>query len=97
MNKSQLIDLIAEKAKLPRKRAEDVVEIFFGSMVDAMKKGDRVEIRGLGSFEVRDYGSYTGRNPRTGQSISVRPKKLPFFKVGKELREQVDGKKPKTP
>lgn len=93
MNKSGLIDIIAEKAKLTHKRAEEVVDLIFGSMVDAMKKGHRIEIRGLGSFVVKHYQSYTGRNPRTGESIQVKPKKLPFFKVGKELREKVDSEK----
>ncbi len=93
MNKSSLIEMVADKAKMTKKRAEDLVNLFFDSMVEAMQRGDRVEIRGLGSFIVKDYGAYTGRNPRTGQSIAVRPKKLPFFKVGKELRERVDGPK----
>ncbi|MBI2083668.1 MAG: integration host factor subunit beta [Deltaproteobacteria bacterium] len=96
MNKSSLIEIVAEKTKIPRKRAEDVVNLIFDSMVEAMKKGHRIEIRGLGSFIVKDYQSYTGRNPRTGESIQVKPKKLPFFKVGKELRERVDGKKTGT-
>ena len=92
MNKSELIDIISEKGKMTRKKAEDLVNLIFDSMVEAMSGGDRIEIRGFGSFVVKDYGSYTGRNPRTGTSIQVRPKKLPFFKVGKELRERVDGK-----
>ena len=92
MNKSELIDIISEKGKMTRKRAEDVVNLIFDSMVEAMSGGDRIEIRGFGSFVVKDYSSYTGRNPRTGTSIQVRPKKLPFFKVGKELRGRVDGK-----
>lgn len=91
MNKSELIDVIAEKTKLPRKRAEDVVNMIFDSMTDILAKGGRIEIRGFGSFVCREYGSYTGRNPRTGESIQVKPKKLPFFKVGKELKERVDG------
>ncbi len=93
MNKSDLIELVAEKTKTTKKRAEDVVNLIFDTMVDAMKQGHRIEIRGLGSFVVKDYGSYAGRNPRTGESITVKPKKLPFFKVGKELRLRVDGKK----
>src|SRR5437660_1324565 len=92
MNKSELIDILSERGKMTRKRAEDVINMIFDSMMDVLKNGDRIEIRGFGSFEVRDYGSYTGRNPRTGQSIRVKPKKLPFFKVGKELRQRVDGK-----
>ncbi len=90
MNKSELVEMIAEKTKITKKRAEDVVNLIFDIMVDAMVKGDRIEIRGLGSFVVKEYGAYTGRNPRTGESIQVSPKKLPFFKVGKELRERVD-------
>lgn len=92
MNRSVLISTVCEKAKLTKKQAEDVVDLIFDSMVDAMTHGDRIEIRGFGSFVVKDYGSYKGRNPRTGVSIQVKPKKLPFFKVGKELRERVDGK-----
>lgn len=90
MTKSQLIDILAEKTQMPRKKAEDVVNLIFDSMTEALKKEDRIEIRGLGSFVVRHYGTYTGRNPRTGESIEVKPKKLPFFKVGKELKELVD-------
>lgn len=90
MNKSELVEALAEKGKMTRKKAEDIVDLIFDSMVEAMKSGDRIEIRGFGSFVVKDYGSYRGRNPRTGQSIEVKPKRLPFFKVGKELRERVD-------
>ncbi|MFH1830792.1 MAG: HU family DNA-binding protein [Pseudomonadota bacterium] len=92
MNKSELIESVATKAKVTKKRAEDVVNLIFDLMVDAIVRGDRIEIRGLGSFVVKEYGSYTGRNPRTGESIKVKPKRLPFFKVGKELKERVDKK-----
>lgn len=91
MNKSELIDIIAEKIGQPRKRAEEVVNLIFDSMTDVLASGGRIEIRGFGSFVNKSYGSYTGRNPRTGESIQVKPKQLPFFKVGKELRERVDG------
>jgi len=97
MNKSELIEAVAAKAKITKKRAEDVVNLIFDSMVDAIVRGERIEIRGLGSFMVKEYGSYTGRNPRTGESIQVKPKRLPFFKVGKELKERVDGKRPEEP
>lgn len=90
MNKSGLVEKVAEKAGITKKRAEDVVNLIFDSMFRAMVKGDRIEIRGLGSFVVKSYGAYTGRNPRTGESIHVGPKKLPFFKVGKDLKEMVD-------
>ena len=92
MNKSNLIDILAAKINQPRKRAEDVINLIFDSMTDVLAQGGRIEIRGFGSFVCREYGTYTGRNPRTGESISVEPKKLPFFKVGKELKERVDGK-----
>lgn len=92
MNKSELIEIISEKTKTTKKRAEDVVNLIFDSMTDALVKGERIEIRGFGSFVNRHYGSYTGRNPRTSESIEVKPKKLPFFKVGKELKERVDNK-----
>lgn len=91
MNKSELIEQIAERGRMTKKKAEDVVNLIFDSLVDAMKSGDRIEIRGFGSFVVKNYEAYTGRNPRTGQSIQVKPKRLPFFKVGKELKERVDG------
>ncbi|OGP13770.1 MAG: integration host factor subunit beta [Deltaproteobacteria bacterium RIFCSPLOWO2_02_FULL_50_16] len=91
MNKSGLIELVSDRGKMTKKKAEDVVNLIFNSMIDAMANGQRIEIRGLGSFVVKEYHAYTGRNPRTGDSIQVRPKKLPFFKVGKELKEKVNG------
>lgn len=90
MNKSELIEILSQKSGVTKKKAEDVVNLIFDSMFEAMAKGDRIEIRGFGSYMVKEYGAYTGRNPRTGESISVKPKKLPFFKVGKELKELVD-------
>lgn len=89
MNKSDLIEVLSEEAKLDSQSAEFVVDEVFNAMTEALVKGDGVEIRGFGSFTVRKYASYTGRNPKTGKNISVSPKKLPFFKVGKELRERV--------
>lgn len=95
MNKSGLVEKVAQKLSLTKKKAEDVVNLIFDVMTQAMARGDRIEIRGLGSFVVRNYGAYKGRNPRTGESISVKPKKLPFFKVGKELKKRVnEGKGP---
>jgi integration host factor subunit beta len=90
MTKSELIELISNKIKLPKGKAEQIVNCIFDSMVDALKKGDGIEIRGFGSFTVREYKSYEGRNPRTGTPVHVAPKRLPFFKVGKELRERVN-------
>ena len=83
-----MINLIAEKAGITRDKAETVVNTIFDSMVEALMKDDRIEIRGFGSFVNRQYGAYKGRNPRTGQVIDVEEKKLPFFKVGKELKER---------
>ena len=93
MNKSGLIESLSKKEGLTEKRAIDVVNLIFKGFTDELKKGGRIEIRGLGSFVVRDYEAYTGRNPKTGRNIQVSPKKLPFFKVGKELKERVDGRK----
>ncbi|HEU0265918.1 MAG TPA: integration host factor subunit beta [Geobacterales bacterium] len=90
MNKSELIESLAARKGLSYKKAEEIVNRIFDSMVQAMQQGDRIEIRGFGSFVVKEYKSYTGRNPKTGEPIEVQPKKLPFFKVGKELRERVD-------
>jgi integration host factor subunit beta len=93
MNKSGLIETLSKTEGLTEKKAIDIVNLIFKGFTDELKKGGRIEIRGLGSFVVRDYQAYTGRNPKTGKNIKVAPKKLPFFKVGKELKERVDGKK----
>jgi len=90
MNKSQLIEALAKQEGLTIKKAEMVVNTFFGSIEEALANGDRVEIRGFGSFKVKRYDGYQGRNPKTGEVIKVSRKKLPFFKVGKELKERVD-------
>ncbi|HUU80298.1 MAG TPA: HU family DNA-binding protein [Acidobacteriota bacterium] len=90
MNKSQLIEALAREENLPLKKAEEVVNTVFGDMEKALVRGERVEIRGLGSFKVKKYDGYKGRNPKTGAIIKVSQKKLPFFKVGKELKERVD-------
>ncbi|MCX5835065.1 MAG: integration host factor subunit beta [Deltaproteobacteria bacterium] len=90
MNKSGLIEALAKKENLTEKKATDVVNLIFKGFTDALKNGGRIEIRGFGSLIVRNYNSYKGRNPKTGSSIEVSPKRLPFFKVGKELREMVN-------
>jgi len=89
MNKSDLITALAAKESLTEKQANDIIKQIFDGFVDVLQKGDRIEIRGFGTFAVREYESYTGRNPKTGKRIAVKPKKLPFFKVGKELKEKV--------
>ncbi|MEI7449038.1 MAG: HU family DNA-binding protein [Desulfomonile sp.] len=90
MNKSDLIVSVAKEAELPLRKAEEIVNLVFDTMSKALVDGDRIEIRGFGSFMVKEYKGYTGRNPKTGQQISVTDKKLPFFKTGKELKEKVD-------
>ena len=90
MTKSVLIERIAESLKLPAGKAEAIVNCVFDSMVKALENGEGIEIRGFGSFTVREYRSYEGRNPRTGAPVHVPPKRLPFFKVGKELKEMVN-------
>ena len=91
MNRSELIIAIKDRANLSRKDAEKVVDTFFDAVKETLSKGERVEIRGFGSFTVKSYKPYIGRNPKTGVQINVPSKKLPFFKVGKELKEMVDG------
>jgi integration host factor subunit beta len=91
VTKSELIERVAQESGLTKGRAEMVVNTIFDSMTAALIAGDGIEIRGFGSFTVRQYKSYEGRNPRTGDVVHVAPKRLPFFKVGKELRERVNG------
>ena len=90
MNKSGLINTLKEKVDLSKKDAEKIVDAFFDALIKTLSKGERVEIRGFGSFTVKDYKPYVGRNPKTGEQINVTSKKLPFFKVGKALKEKVD-------
>jgi len=89
MNRSDLIEILAQDQKLPLKTAESIVATLISAMEETLVKGENIEIRGFGSFSVRAYDAYNGRNPKTGTRIEVKPKKLPFFKVGKELREAV--------
>ena len=93
MTKSQLIETLAKTEGITLKAAEQAVNIAFESMERALEKSDRVEIRGFGSFKVKIYDGYKGRNPKTGEIIEVKAKRLPFFKVGKELKERVDDKR----
>lgn len=90
MNKLELISTLKERANLTKAEAADVIRLFFDSLAESFVKGERVEIRGLCSFHIKEYKSYTGRNPKTGQKVQIPPKKLPFFKCGKELKERVD-------
>ena len=92
MNKSDLIDELAKKKNLTDKQATQIIDLVFDGFTNEIKNGGRIEIRGFGSFVMREYNAYKGRNPKTGNFIEVKPKRLPFFKVGKELKEMVDGK-----
>jgi integration host factor subunit beta len=92
MNKLELINAFRDKAQIKKSEAASVVNLFFNKMVDALANGDRIEVRRLCSFYVKEYKAYTGRNPKTGERVKVKSKKLPFFKPGTELRERVDNK-----
>ena len=90
MNKLELIATLKKEANISKTEASEVVQIFFDRMGDTLARGGRVEIRGLCSFYVKEYKSYMGRNPKTGQKVLISPKKLPFFKCGKELKDRID-------
>lgn len=90
MNKLEMISALKKEANISKSEAARVVQIFFDSMADSLAKEERIEIRGLCSFFIKNYKSYTGRNPKTGEKVQIQPKKLPFFKCGKELRERVN-------
>ena len=90
MNKLELIAMLKDECRISKKEAATVIDLFFESMSEALARDDRVEIRGLCSFYVKEYESYKGRNPKTGESVQVGSKKLPFFKCGKKLKERVD-------
>lgn len=87
MNKSEVIKALAEEAHLPLEESSLVVNTFMDCMKESLQAGERVEIRGFGSFKIKKYPGYAGRNPKTGQSVHVAPKRLPFFRAGKELKE----------
>ena len=90
MNKLELIATLRDECQISKKEAAAIVDIFFDKISTALAEGDRVEIRGLCTFFVKEYKSYQGRNPMTGETVQVAPKRLPFFKIGKELKERVD-------
>ena len=90
MNKSELIRSLAVEKDISIDEATEIVTVFFDSMKDALKNGERVEIRGFGSFKIKEYKGYQGRNPKTGEIVEVDPKKLPFFRAGKELKDYLN-------
>ena len=90
MTKSELIDAVVAAGGYPRRQVEIAVNAVFDAMVDSLVDGGRIELRGFGNFTVREYKSYTGRNPKTGEQVTVPKKRMPFFKVGKELRDRLN-------
>jgi len=90
MNKLELVKTLRDECRISKKEAATIVDLFFDKISTALAEGDRVEIRGLCSFFVKEYKSYQGRNPMTGETVQVGAKKLPFFKCGMELRKRVD-------
>jgi integration host factor subunit beta len=90
MTKAELVERVAEKINLTKKQTEAIVNILLNSITEALGEGDKVELRGFGSFRIRERNPREGRNPKTGETVSIPAKKVPFFKAGKELREMVD-------
>jgi integration host factor subunit beta len=90
MNRCELIQALQESMNLSKSEATQTVKLFFDSIIDALLKGDRVEIRGLCTFRIKEYASFAGRNPKTGEDVIVKPKKLPVLRVGTELKQRVD-------
>ncbi len=90
MNKLELVQRLKDDIGLSKNEAAKIVDVFFNSMADELSGGGRIEVRGLCSFFVKEYDSYTGRNPKTGEKVTIKPKKLPFFKAGTELKSRVD-------
>jgi integration host factor subunit beta len=92
MKKSDLGLALSQKENLTEKQATEIVNLIFDGFTKALKKGERIELRGFGSFSLKEYGPYTGRNPKSGNKVHVEGKRLSFFKVSKEMRERVRGK-----
>ncbi len=90
MNKIELIDKLRLSTGITKPQAKEVIDVFFKSMTDALARGERVEIRGFCSFFTKSYPSYVGRNPKTGKKVKIRPKTLPFFKLGKALKDRLN-------
>lgn len=90
MTKSDLINHVSQLRNIPAARAESIVNAIFDSIEATLQQGERIEIRGFGSFEIRRYRAYAGRNPRNGAKVEVAAKNLPFFKVGKEMKDRIN-------
>ncbi len=92
MTKAELVDQVARTTQLTKKHAEIIVNTIFDSIVDSLRGGEKIELRGFGSFRIRNRGSRIGRNPKTGDRVEVPPKRIPYFKPGKELRELLNNR-----
>ncbi len=91
MTKSELIEAVSSKVKnFSRRDVEIIVDTMFKSMSESLRKGEKVEIRGFGSFKVKERDGRQGRNPKSGEGIYIAPKRIPFFKAGKELKERIN-------
>lgn len=90
MTKADLIERLCNRTKLTKKECEDVIRVFLNTIIGALGRGDKVELRGFGSFRIKQYGPRNGRNPKTGESVSVPAKKRPFFRCGKELKDMIN-------
>lgn len=90
MNRGQLVEALAQKSGISPEQARNVIDTTFDMMKETLKEGGRIEIRGFGSFIIKDYKPYRGRNPHSGESVLVKPKRLPFFKCGKDLFDLVN-------
>lgn len=97
MTKAELVDEVANIVQLTKKQAETIVNIVFDSIVESLRAGEKIELRGFGSFRLRNRKSRTGRNPKTGEKVDVPSKKIPYFKPGKELKELINKRPPEEP
>jgi DNA-binding protein HU-beta len=97
MKKSDLVDLVAQRQNLPRPQVEATIDCLLDAVAEGLAKGDRIDFRGFGAFAVRDSAARSGRNPRTGETIQIAARRTPTFKVGKELRDRVNGERPAAP
>jgi integration host factor subunit beta len=96
MTKAELVEDVAREAEMTKKDAERLVEIVFESIIDTLNQGEKIELRGFGSFRVRERGARRGRNPKTGDPVSIPAKRVPYFKPGKELKELINDENPAT-
>lgn len=90
LTKADLVEEVARSTQLTKKQAEEIVNTVFRTIVESLQTGRKIELRGFGSFRIRNRGARTGRNPKTGEKVEVPPKRIPYFKPGKELKEQLN-------